>query len=103
MNFSRPRAYGLRGTGVWKSVTLFGWLNGESASIPRLLPRRWPFSRNCRLSWTRRPIFAPAAETLALARQHMLSVYDAAYLELGLRRGAALASLDQPLREVAKK
>lgn len=42
-------------------------------------------------------------ETLALARQHALSVYDAAYLELALRRGAALASLDQPLRVVSKK
>jgi predicted nucleic acid-binding protein len=40
-------------------------------------------------------------ETLALARQHTLSVYDAAYLELALRRGASLASLDRPLRKVA--
>jgi predicted nucleic acid-binding protein len=44
-----------------------------------------------------------SAETLALARQHALSVYDAAYLELALRRGAALASLDGPLRLVANK
>jgi predicted nucleic acid-binding protein len=44
-----------------------------------------------------------AAQTLSLARQHALSVYDAAYLELALRRGAALASLDGPLRLVAKK
>ena len=42
-------------------------------------------------------------ETLALARQHTLSVYDAAYLELALRRGASLGSLDLPLRAVAKK
>lgn len=42
-------------------------------------------------------------ETLALARQHGVSVYDAAYLELVLRRGATLASLDGPLRLVAKK
>jgi predicted nucleic acid-binding protein len=42
-------------------------------------------------------------ETLALARQHAISVYDAAYLELSLRRGAALASLDAALRVVAKK
>lgn len=42
-------------------------------------------------------------ETLSLARQHGLSVYDAAYLELVLRRGASLASLDGPLRLVAKK
>ena len=44
-----------------------------------------------------------SAETLALARQHTLSVYDAAYLELALRRGATLASLDGPLRTAAKK
>ena len=44
-----------------------------------------------------------SAETLALARQHALSVYDAAYLELSLRRGASLASLDGPLRLVAKQ
>ena len=43
------------------------------------------------------------AETLALARQHTLSVYDAAYLELALRRGASLASLDAALRAVARK
>ena len=43
------------------------------------------------------------AETLGLARQHTLSVYDAAYLELALRRSASLASLDGPLRLVAKK
>jgi predicted nucleic acid-binding protein len=42
-------------------------------------------------------------ETLALARQHTLSVYDAVYLELALRRGASLASLDRSLRAVAKK
>jgi predicted nucleic acid-binding protein len=44
-----------------------------------------------------------SAETLSLARQHTLSVYDAAYLELALRRGAMLATLDGPLRVVAKK
>jgi len=43
-----------------------------------------------------------SAETLSLARQHTLSVYDAAYLELALRRGAVLASLDEPLRLIAK-
>jgi predicted nucleic acid-binding protein len=43
------------------------------------------------------------AATLSLARQHALSVYDAAYLEIALRRGAVLASLDGPLRAVAQK
>jgi predicted nucleic acid-binding protein len=42
-------------------------------------------------------------ETLEISRQHGISVYDAAYLELAMRRGATLASLDEPLRKVAKK
>ena len=41
-------------------------------------------------------------QTLELARQHMLSIYDAAYLELALRVGAGLASLDEPLKATAK-
>jgi predicted nucleic acid-binding protein len=40
--------------------------------------------------------------TLGLARQHGLTVYDAAYLELALRVGARLASLDNSLRKAAK-
>jgi predicted nucleic acid-binding protein len=39
----------------------------------------------------------------ALARQHGLAVYDAAYLELAARRGIPLASLDEPLSAAAIK
>lgn len=42
-------------------------------------------------------------ETLGLSRQYGISVYDAAYLELALRKGATLGSLDGPLRAVAAK
>ena len=38
---------------------------------------------------------------LDLSRQHELSVYDAAYLEVALRLGLPLASLDQRLCEAA--
>ncbi|BCW90998.1 hypothetical protein sos41_41750 [Alphaproteobacteria bacterium SO-S41] len=38
-----------------------------------------------------------------LAERHRLTVYDAAYLELALRTGYALASLDGELRAAAKK
>ena len=48
---------------------------------------------------SRRTVFS---ETLALARQHGLTAYDAAYLELALRLGAPLASLDSSLRKVAQ-
>lgn len=36
-------------------------------------------------------------DTVALARRHRLSIYDAAYLELAKRAGLPLASLDQSL------
>lgn len=39
--------------------------------------------------------------TVRLAVQHRLTVYDAAYLELALRRGLPLATLDQELRAAA--
>ena len=38
---------------------------------------------------------------LALARKHRLCVYDACYLELALRRGCVLATLDRRLAEAA--
>jgi predicted nucleic acid-binding protein len=43
------------------------------------------------------------SETLNLSRKHSLSIYDAAHLELALRRGASLGSLDVPLRSVARE
>jgi predicted nucleic acid-binding protein len=42
------------------------------------------------------------AETQRLARKNVLSTYDAAYLELALRTGAPLATLDEPLRAAAE-
>ena len=42
------------------------------------------------------------ADTMALARQHGLSVYDAAYLELAIREGLPLATLDKQLKTAAK-
>ncbi len=38
-------------------------------------------------------------ETLGQARQHGLATYDAAYLELALRRDLPLATLDRRLRK----
>ena len=41
--------------------------------------------------------------TLELARRYSLSAYDAAYLELALREGVALAILDVGLHNAATK
>lgn len=42
------------------------------------------------------------AGVLALARRHGLTVYDALYLDLALRRGAVLATLDTRLAQAAR-
>ncbi len=42
-------------------------------------------------------------EILSLARDHSLSSYDGAYLELAIRKGLPLATQDVPLRRAAKK
>lgn len=41
--------------------------------------------------------------TMALARAYKLSSYDAAYLELAIREGFPLATLDQQLLKAARK
>ena len=42
-------------------------------------------------------------ETPVLARQHNLTTYDAAYLELAMRRGLELATLDKALTRAARR
>ena len=42
-------------------------------------------------------------QVLSLARHHELSAYDAAYLDLAMREGLPLATLDEQLSKVARK
>lgn len=42
-------------------------------------------------------------DTLQLARRYKLSSYDASYLEVALRLGLPLATLDEDLQKAAKK
>lgn len=43
------------------------------------------------------------SSTVSLARRHSLSVYDAAYLELAIRLGATLCSLDRDLVSASER
>ena len=43
------------------------------------------------------------SDTLQLARRYKLSAYDASYLELALRSGVPLATLDEDLQTAARK
>jgi len=45
----------------------------------------------------------PLGELLGLAREQRLSSYDASYLDLAVRTGLPLASLDGPLLEAASR
>ena len=49
-----------------------------------------------------RPVGDRVQNVLPLSREFGLSAYDAAYLELALRRGAALATLDARLAKAAR-
>jgi predicted nucleic acid-binding protein len=42
-------------------------------------------------------------EILSLAREYKLSAYDASYLDLAMRKGLALATLDKNLMAAAKR
>jgi predicted nucleic acid-binding protein len=42
-------------------------------------------------------------ETMSLAREHRLTAYDAAYLELAMRLGLPLATADRSLRAAAER
>ena len=46
---------------------------------------------------------APMTELLALARTGNLSSYDASYLDMAMRNGCPIATLDKQLIEAAKK
>lgn len=54
-----------------------------------------------RLRVDREPVSIPALDELAA--RHGLSAYDAAYLELALRRGLPLATLDEGLKRAAAR
>ena len=42
-------------------------------------------------------------EIVALARKHQLSTYDASYLDLAMRRGLPIATLDNNLKKAAEQ
>jgi len=78
------------------------------------VPSLWPIEvANCLLVGERRKRTTEAKvvdeqtaprswrETLALARTHQLSVYDATYLELASRRGFPIATLNGRLKAAA--
>ncbi len=50
----------------------------------------------------RQPVPQTFGELLPLSRQHRITVYDAAYVELAKRRGLQLATLDEGMLRAAR-
>ncbi len=60
------------------------------------------FIRNIPVSTDSETDSRAVAQTLEMARQYQLTIYDAAYLELAIRTRAVLATLDKALGRAAE-
>jgi len=68
----------------------------------RDLPRLRALLEGLGVEIDERPASAVFSETLGLALEHDLTTYDAAYLELAIRRGLPLATADERLRAACR-
>ena len=95
---SRPSSPWCLSSGIWRCATCWSARNGADAWAPR-------GSRTVLRQLGELPIRTdtePNLETaLALARRHRLTIYDALYLELALRAGVPLATVDLALADAA--
>lgn len=103
---------------VWEHVNVSGaWVPGlwklEVANVLELKMRRGSFDADFRDACLSDLALLPIqidldgeahawGKTLQIANRHLLTLYDACYLELALRRGLPLASLDKELVRAAR-
>lgn len=118
-------AWGLREERTEEAHIVIRLLDRYTARVPAIWPLEFANAMLCaerrkRLSvsnaaWLRESILSlpisvvtetPShviTSTLALAREQGLSVYDASYLDLAMREGLPLATLDDRLRDAARR
>jgi predicted nucleic acid-binding protein len=90
---------------VWSLEVANAMLSGERRkrlSQPEI-SRFITLLENLSLVQDVQPVGEHVNQVLPLARQHGLSAYDAAYLELSIRHRAPLATLDRRLQKAAKE
>ena len=95
-----PTRRGCRACGGSRSAIPWSWVNGGGVSRKPIQRRFWGDLGLLAITIDRAP---DESRTLALARQHRLTVYDAAYLELAQRAGVPLATLDGALQHAAAR
>lgn len=99
------RAAEARTTSLWPFEVANGLLMGERrgrltpADTQRALADLAALPIHVELTTPERAL----REGLLLARQEGLTVYDAAYLDLALREGLPIATLDRQMREAARR
>jgi len=90
-----PALWAFEVTSVLSTAERRGRMNAEAQAVFLERLRLLPFAIE------HRPVSWLAQQILPLARTYKLSAYDAAYLELAIREGLPLATLDDDLRRVA--
>jgi predicted nucleic acid-binding protein len=75
--------------------------SGEDVSRGVFATQTCSISRGCGFASTRIGEKFVWSTTVELAGRHRLTLYDAAYLELAMRQGFPLATLDRQLRSAA--
>ena len=88
----------------WYAEVANGMAVGErrGRSTPAKAEQAFVVIEKLRIDCDRDGMDGALRRLLPLARQHGLTVYDAAYLELAMRRGVALATLDRGLAGAAR-
>ena len=90
---------------VWSLEIANAVLTGEGAKRVRQpqIRRFITLLESLPISQDAPPCIAQVSKVLPISREYGLSAYDAAYLELSIRRDASLATLDAKLQTAARK
>ena len=89
---------------IWYAEVANGVLRGERMGVVQPSQSIFFLERlsQAMIATDDAPLRDRQVAVLALARAHGLTVYDACYLELALRRGAVLATFDRKLAEAGR-
>lgn len=101
----RLRATGAFAPAIWPLEMANAVLVGERRQrLTRADAERFVAAlASMRVSFDMDSLYGRLGNSLSLARDHQLSLYDATYLELAIRLGLPLATLDTRLRDAATR
>jgi len=105
LTFARVEIEGAVAPSIWPLEVANGLKTAirRGRIVSRDLPRIRSLLGDLGVEIDERSATSVFGETLALALEHDLTVYDAAYLDLAMRRGLPLATADSQLRTACQQ